>query len=189
MPLSNSVRKRYQCLPWTERPAGAYLLRAVQPEDIESIRLWRNAQMDVLRQSAPIEPDAQRRYFAENVWPQLELTEPMQILLAIERDGLFVGYGGLVHVAWNDQRAEVSFLLDPDCADGYAEVFGAFLDALKSVAFDDLGLHRLFTETYAHRTAHIAILEQAGFEREGVLRDHVRISGNPVDSILHGCLR
>jgi RimJ/RimL family protein N-acetyltransferase len=64
----------------------------------------------------------------------------------------------------------------------------AFLHFLSGWAFGELGLNRLFTETYAFRDAHIAILERAGFISEGRLRQHVVVAGRPTDSILHGLL-
>ena len=103
-----------------------------------------------------------------------------------------IGYGGLVHIAWEHRRAEISFLLDPArvAAPGsYAVDYANFLSLIKEIAFECLGLHRLFTETYATRTHHISVLEDSEFRHEGVLRDHVIIEGRPVDSLLHGCLK
>lgn len=182
----------YACMPRPRLSAGPLWIGAVQPGDIEAIRLWRNAQMDVLRQSAPIAPDAQARYFAERIWPSLDLPQPGEILVSYREGDVLIGYGGLVHIAWEHGRAEISFLLDPAYLappEVYARYFAGFLGLIKRLAFDDLGLERLFTETYAIRTHHIAVLESAGLKREGVLRRHVRIAGEPVDSIMHGCLK
>lgn len=170
---------------------GVLDLRAVQPADIEAIRQWRNAQMDVLRQTAPISPEEQERYFAEHVWSQTESPEPSQILLALESAGVLIGYGGLVHISWPNRRAEVSFLLTPDRekkADELIALFSRFLDLMKQLAFEDLGLRRLCTETFSHRTRHIAALEASGFRCEGRLREHVLIDGKPTDSFAHGLL-
>lgn len=164
-------------------------LSAVQPEHIESIRVWRNAQMDVLRQSAVITPEAQQTYFETVIWPDYESAQPKQLLVSIFRDHRHIGYGGLVHISWPDLRGEVSFLLNPDLtsdASTYDSIFSGYLELIKILAFNDLGLKRLYTETYAHRTAHIGILERSGFHSEGRLRGHVRIDGLPVDSLIHG---
>ena len=181
----------YVALPRARLSDGTISVRAVEPGDIEAIRQWRNAQMDVLRQTAPITPDAQARYFATHVWPGKSATEPPQILVTIERDGAPVGYGGLVHISWPNRRAELSFLLAPaferDQAQR-ADLFGRFLNLMKQMAFRDLAFHRLFTETFAQRTRHIATLEAHGFRCEGCLRQHVVIDGQPVDSLIHGCL-
>lgn len=180
------VRMPEACL--TEGPLS---LAAVQPRHIEAIRLWRNAQMDVLRQSRPIGADEQADYYGRHIWPDKARPEPANILLIVEEEGVPVGYGGLVHIAWEHRRAEISFLVKPEIAAdpaGYRRCFLGFLGLAQRLAFDQLELDRLFTETYATRDRHISVLEEAGFRREGTMRHHVRIDGRPVDSIIHGCV-
>jgi len=182
---------RYRVMPYPRLSDGMLDVRAVQPADIEAIRQWRNAQMDVLRQTAPISPEQQTRYFADHVWPHVASQEPVQILLALESAGVLIGYGGLVHISWPNRRAEVSFLLTPDRerqSDVLIEFFSRFLNLMKQLAFDHLGLRRLCTETFAHRLRHIAALEASGFQCEGRLREHVLIDGTPTDSFAHGLL-
>jgi RimJ/RimL family protein N-acetyltransferase len=183
--------KRYLCMSHPRLDRSAYSFTAVQPEDIESIRQWRNSQIDVLRQPAPITCEQQQQYYATHIWPDTERPHPANLLLSYCSEGRLIGYGGLVHIAWDHMRAEVSFLLDPERAADpgqYGEDFTNFLALMKELAFEELGLRRLFTETYAHRHLHISLLQKSGFCREGVLRQHVLIDGNPVDSLIHGCL-
>lgn len=166
-------------------------LRAIDPVDIEAIRQWRNAQLEVLRQSRPISGQEQADYFAQMIWPDKSEIRPTTILLAYLEDERLIGYGGLVHIQWDDRRAEVSFLLDPQREtdpNGRAVDFGRFLELIKEFAFVDLGLARLYTETYAMRERHIETLECHAFRPEGRLRSHVRVKGQPVDSLVHGCL-
>jgi RimJ/RimL family protein N-acetyltransferase len=182
----------WKCLTRQRFVQGTYAIVPLEPEHIEPIRCWRNAQLDVLRQSAPITPPQQEAYFARHIWPTMAEAEPANILMALLRDQAHIGYGGLVHVSWADRRAELSFLVDPARAgdlERYRADFSAFLALAQQMAFEDLRLHRVFTETYAIRRHHIGILEAAGFVREGVMRDHVRIGGTFVDSILHGVVR
>jgi RimJ/RimL family protein N-acetyltransferase len=181
----------YACLKRQHFEHQGYALLPVQPEHIEPIRLWRNAQMDVLRQSAPITAEQQLAYFDRHIWPTQALAQPANLLLALLHEGRLIGYGGLVHIAWEHRRAEVSFLLDAARIHSeaqYAADFSAFLSLLATVAFDDLGFRRLFTETYAMRLHHIAVLQANQFDLEGVLRQHVLIDGRPVDSLMHGRL-
>jgi RimJ/RimL family protein N-acetyltransferase len=182
----------YACLPHPRIEQGGFWVETVQAGHIQAIRTWRNAQLDILRQPAPISPKEQEAYFATQIWPSLASPQPTNILLAFHEGERLIGYGGLVHIAWEHRRAEVSFLLDPQAAtpaEAYACRFVAFLGLMKKLAFDELGFERLFTETYALRTDHIAVLEAAGFRREGVLRNHVRIDGRGIDSLMHGCLK
>jgi RimJ/RimL family protein N-acetyltransferase/predicted ATP-grasp superfamily ATP-dependent carboligase len=170
---------------------GFLVLRAVEKRDIEFIRVWRNAQMDILRQHQLISKSDQERYFLMHVWPEKESVNPGQILLAIELEGNLIGYGGFVHINWDSGRAEVSFLLNPDIekdTEAVHDYFYRFLNLLKEIAFKKLGLIRLSTETYEHRKLHIHILESVGFRLEGRLRKQARVRGRYVDSLLHGIL-
>lgn len=170
---------------------GSVVVRAVEPEHIEAIRCWRNAQIDVLRQSRAITAEEQVAYFERAVWPDKSSDRPANILLGLFEDGRMIGYGGLVHIAWDYRRAEISFLLATEIAQDEAVVstlFATWLRQMQRLAFEDLGLSRLTTETYAMRTLHLRILDQAGFQREGLLRQHVRVGGRPMDAVIHGCL-
>jgi RimJ/RimL family protein N-acetyltransferase len=181
----------YSVMPRPRLQDRELALRAVQPADIESIRLWRNAQMDVLRQSTVITTEAQQRYFAEHVWPQKTISHPEQILLGIEMNDRLIGYGGLVHISWRDLRAEVSFLLAPPVEfDRHLRsvIFAKFLRLLQEFAFMDLSLSRLWTETYSNRTEHIHTLEAFGFQLEGRLRKHISMNDVFLDSLIHGSL-
>ena len=184
--------KSYVCLTKNCLRDGDYSIVPVQPEHIESIRQWRNTQLVALRQAEPISQQQQVNYYATNIWPSMTELMPTTILLSYLYQDQPIGYGGLVHIAWHDLRAEISFLMDPERATdaaNYAADFRCFLGLIKRLAFDGLGFQRLFTETYDIRQMHIATLEQSGFMREGVMRQHVRIDGFSVDSIIHGCLK
>ena len=178
------------------RSFGGYSVRAIAREDMEPIRRWRNAQLRVLRQACEIWPEEQRRYFDELVLPTFEDRHPSQVLLTLLLDGERVGYGGLTHIDWGARRAELAFLGPPERSDDperpdalerYGPDFRAFLAlAIDGIAFADLGLHRVFSETFDVRPHTIAILESFGFVAEGRMRDHVRIDGRYADSLLHG---
>ena len=175
---------------WVE---GPFVFEELAEGDIETLRGWRNAQTSVLRQNDPISAEQQRAWFRDVVQPTHASAAPSFLLVAVRRadGGAFVAYGGVTNVSWRDRRAEVSFLADTAIAaddDAYREVFGAFLRWLDACAFDDLGLHRLFTETYAYRTFHLSLLEAHGYRLEGRLRDHVVKDGTAVDSLMHGRL-
>ena len=183
--------RHYACLPRAAVSDGRHSIMTIQDAHIELIRQWRNAQMDVLRQKEPLTEEGQTSYYSRCIWPTLVERHPANILLAFLEDERLVGYGGLVHISWPDQRAEVSFLLKPALASNAADYearFSAFLSLLKQLAFGDLGIERLWTETFASRGHHIAVLEANGFRPEGCLRGHVRIAGARLDSLLHGCL-
>ena len=182
----------YYPLPQSEYHHEAYRLVPIRYEDREPIRAWRNAQLEVLRQAAPLTAAQQEAYFQRVVLPLFEQEQPSQLLFSLLHEDKLIAYGGLVHLSWPDLRAEVSFLVGPvRAADAatYRQDFLAHLRLLGQVAFESLKFNRLFTETYDIRPAHIAILEEAGFRLEGRLRQHIQlVPGTFTDSLMHGQL-
>lgn len=176
--------------PARPRTAGEYAVRSIARTDMEAIRVWRNAQMPVLRQAAEISPEQQERYFEQAIRPTFASEHPRQVLLTLLEKGEPIGYGGLTNLEWEAREAELSFLVTPERAedpDTYELDFAAFLHlVVDGVAFGELGLRRVFTETYDVRPRHVAILEAFGFVLEGRLPARTRIDGGDVDSLLHG---
>jgi RimJ/RimL family protein N-acetyltransferase len=186
------MNSSWLCLKQQRFEHQSYAIVPILHDHIELIRCWRNAQLDVLRQESPISSTQQETYFAQSIWPTMSYEAPRNLLMGLLFEDRLIGYGGLVHIGWRDQRAEMSFLVDDLRAKEpvkYARDFSAFITLVRTMAFDDLGFHKLFTETYANRQQHIQLLESAGFQREGVLRDHVKIGGVFVDSIIHSIIQ
>lgn len=186
-----AIPSQYLAIPTSRIKEDELVLRPVAPRDIESIRVWRNAQMEVLRQTAPISSEEQLRYFSQHVWPCMESLHPSQILFSIERFGLLIGYGGLVHLNWEARRAEISFLLRPDLEshpETLSKVFSGYLNVIFKIAFLSLGLNRLSTETFEFRSIHLKVIKESGLKFEGTLREQVMVRGEAFNSHLHGIL-
>lgn len=168
-----------------------YQLVDIRLQDIEMIRQWRNDQKDILRQNNIIESDEQKAYFDKVIVPTFLQDHPKQILFSLLHHQECIGYGGLVSIDWEAKRAEISFLVNSKRAavsSQYEKDFNHFFDLLCQVAFKELQFHKLFTETFAYRDAHILLLEKFGFQKEGVLRDHVYKKSTWHNSIFHGLL-
>ena len=181
----------YKCLPRKIYKIENHTIEAVQPEHIEHIRLWRNQQMDVLRQSKPISKEEQIAYYKKHVWPEMKKNNPDKILLSLKFDGELQGYGGLVNISWENLRGEISFLLDTRIANtkkDYDELFPFFLLIIKNIAFHDLTLFRIYGELFAIRPKYAKAFENAGFTLEGVLRAQSRLNSKPINSLIYGIL-
>ena len=182
----------YNCLNQQEFCSGEYRLVPIRFEDRYLIMKWRNDQMYHLRQNKELTKEEQDFYF-DNVVSHLFLKEqPEQILFSFLKNDELIGYGGLVHMSWEDKRSEMSFLLNPELVNDeniYEEYFTKFIYLMKEVNFSILDFHKLFTETYSHRSFHICILEKAGFELEGILRDHIIIEKKYFNSIIHSIIK
>lgn len=180
----------YRCLSKQTFSMLDYELVPIREKDIIPIMHWRNAQMNILRQSRPITTEEQLSYYEHHIRPCFTTPRPQMVLFSYLLNRRCIGYGGFVHIDWGNRRAEVSFLLDPARTtdeDTYARDFSLFLQLIKKIAFHELKFQKLVTETYDCRPLHIYILEHAGFTLEGRLKKHVMIDGKPVDSLMHAC--
>ncbi len=183
----------YKCLPVQNfQGQNGYSIVPLRKEDMETIRLWRNAQIDILRQKSPLSAEEQKHYFDKILVPSFEQPEPSQILFSYLLNNQFIGYGGLTHIDWQAKRGEISFLIDPEIHEAnpeFYEKFLQFLSLLSQVAFKILSFNKLTAEVYAFRAPLIAILEEFGFQQEGRLRAHVMKQDKLIDSFLYGLLK
>ena len=171
---------------------GDYILVSIRQKDMKKIRQWRNAQMSILRQSVKLLPGEQELYFKNVIKPSFTNKETKQLLFSIIKNSQLIGYGGLVNISWKNKRAEMSFLLDDQRAKNkilYKEDMINFIYLIKKVIFEEMKFNRMYTETFAFRTFHISILEENGYMKEGILRNHLLESGKFYDSIIHGMIK
>jgi RimJ/RimL family protein N-acetyltransferase len=179
---------KYKILSKGEYIKNKLTVATIDNSKIQQIRIWRNQQIDILRQNKFITEEQQQLYFTTNVFPLLEENFPEQILFNCHYEGDFIGYGGIVHISYENKTGEISFLLDPLIQDKlfYEKIFITFLDLMSNVAFEELMLNKLFTETFSTRIEHVSILEKAGYVLEGIRRSHVILNNQIADIYLHG---
>lgn len=182
----------YRCLTQTRFSANPYALIPIKKEHLHAIKEWRNAQIAVLRQAAPLSDHDQEEYWHNVIEPQFSVERPPQVLFSFLKEEFCIGYGGLTHIDWISRRAEVSFLLNPERTKDsalYKHDFTAFLKLLVDAAFNTLAFHRLYTETFDMRPLHVAVLEAFGFRLEGRFLEHNLIEGAYIDSVMHGFVK
>ena len=165
---------------------GDYSIVPLRYEDRFSIMKWRNEQIYHLRQARPLTEDDQQRYFDNVVSKLYDNPKPDQILFSYLEKGVCVGYGGLVHINWIDRNGEISFIMDTQLeAEHFAEHWSNYLTMLKKVAFDDLGLHKIYTYAFDLRPHLYTMLEANGYKREATLKEHCLFNGEYKDVVLH----
>ena len=155
-------------------------------EDLFTIKNWRNEKMDVLRQKKTLTDNDQVAY-----WKTVSSSDHTK-LFSIKQNGVLIGYFGLVHIDYENKHAEISFLMDPkfpENTDRYAELFSKAISYACRTGFESLGLHKIFTETYAFREGHIEIISENRFTQDGVLRDHIYLNEKYYDSIIQSKLK
>ncbi len=168
-----------------------YSIESVRYADAEPIRKWRNEQISALRQSTELSSDEQILYFQQVIEKDFPEDQPDKILVRFCHKDELIGYGGIVHLDWVNLRGEVSFLLNTTHTQNlekYSIELGIFFRLIKKLGFLKLGLNKLSTEAFAHRDYHVLAIENSGFQREGILREHTMINGAWVDAVVASCL-
>mgnify|MGYP006095714435 CR=1 FL=1 len=178
--------RSYKVLNKQEFSNNEYRLVPIRNEDSYEIMKWRNEQIYHLRQSEPLTKEEQDDYF-ENVVGQLFGQEqPNQILFSFMKDKECIAYGGLVHINWADRHGEISFLIKTEQEKTqFSNLWTKYLELIEYVAFEELGLHKIFTYAIDLRPKLYPILIAAGFEKEAVLKEHILQNEAYIDVVMH----
>ena len=71
----------YQALSKNVFNRNGYEAIPIRLEDMESIRIWRNAQIDVLRQKRELTAEDQANYYHNVIRPLFDRQEPDQLII------------------------------------------------------------------------------------------------------------
>lgn len=177
---------QYKALRINKQFIGDYQLVPIRYGDRHLIRKWRNEQLYHLRQVEPLSEEQQNRYYQDVLAPLFRQDQPAQLLFSLLRGNECIGYGGLVHINWRDKHAEVSFLMKTALEKEHFEaLWSIFLQLLQPVAFEGLGLHKIFTYAYDLRPRLYTALEESGFQQEARLADHCFFEGRYLAVLIH----
>jgi len=105
-------KRKYSFLPGKKYCLNKYSLVPLRERDVESIRKWRNEQIDILRQNKPLTKDEQSKYYHQVIKKSFYEKKPKIILFSFLIKNACIGYGGFVHIDWDSKKAELSFILD-----------------------------------------------------------------------------
>lgn len=102
------------------------------------------------------------------------------------RDGESVGFAWAFDLNDVAGNGEIGYWIAADeRGQGYAT---ETVDLLCEWAFLDRQLEKLLARVFEGNEPSMRVLEKAGFEREGRLRQHYRVEGDRVDAVLFGLL-
>jgi RimJ/RimL family protein N-acetyltransferase len=165
---------------------GNYSILPIRIEDRYAIMKWRNEQLYHLRQTKPLTTEDQDYYFENVVTKLFEQPQPEQLLFSYMEGNTCIGYGGLVHINWTDRNAEISFIMDTAReAKEFQKHWGIYLGLIEQVAFDELGLHKIYTYAFDLRAHLYEALEANGYKREAVLKEHCYYRDKFYDVVIH----
>lgn len=178
--------KRYKALHKQTFAKGKYSIVPIRFEDRLDIMQWRNEQIYHLRQNGLLTIETQNRYFEKKVNALFEEEKPNQLLFSYMKDNKCIGYGGLVHINWIDKNAEISFIMDTKLEEKeFQWHWSIYLSLMEQVAFTELGLHKTYTYAFDLRPHLYEVLENAGFIKEAVLKEHCYLNNKFFDVVIH----
>ena len=180
------MNRKYKILKRQEYQIDDYKIVPIRTQDKYKIMQWRNEQMYHLRQKKVLTEKDQDLYFDKVINKLFEQKYPEQILFSFLYKEQCIGYGGLVHINWQEKSAEISFLMQTKLEKKFFEKnWSVFLKLIEKVAFNDLTLHKIFTYAYDIRTHLYPILEKAGFILIKRLKNKYEINKQIFDVVIH----
>lgn len=176
----------YKCLKIQRYELNGFALVPIRFEDRLLIMKWRNEQIYHLRQNKLLNFEDQENYFVNIIGKEFDQEAPKQILFSFLKNGVCIGYGGLVHINWIDKNGEISFIMDTELEKDEFDInWSKFLDIIESVAFNDLWLHKISTYAFDLRPHLYKILEKNNFNKEAILKEHAYYGDNFINIIIH----
>lgn len=145
-------------------------LRAVEPEDVETMYLWEN-DPEVWRVSGTLAPFSRHALlkFVEEQQADVFLTRQLRLIIETP-EGTAAGTLDLFELDPLNRRAGVGILIYERSSRGRGYASEA-LGLLKDYARQTLGLHQLWCDIGADNEASLRLFGRAGFVRTGVRRD------------------
>ena len=176
----------YKVLHKQQFSVGNFSIVPIRFDDRHVIMKWRNEQLYHLRQQKPLTVEDQDTYFNTVVSKLFDQEQPNQILFSFLENGICIGYGGLVHINWIDQNAEISFIMNTVLEkERFHEIWSAYLGLIEQVSFQVLKLHKIYTYAFDLRPHLYLVLESSGFQKEAVLKDHCFFENKFKNVVIH----
>jgi len=181
--------REYKALTQQTYKSGEFEIVPIRHEDRLEIMKWRNEQIYHLRQREVLTVEKQENYFNTTVASLFNEERPIQILFSFLKENECIGYGGLVHINWMDNNAELSFIMETQLEnDAFSFYWSKFLGCIEKVAFGELSFHKIYTYAFDLRPHLYTVLEENGFKREAVLKDQCLIEGEYKDVVIHSLI-
>ena len=159
-------------------------LRALEKEDLKTAHKWVNDR-ELTHWLTMILPMSMTE---EEKWYDSLAMRENDLHYAIEtKDGVYIGGMGLHSIDWQSKKAMLGIMI------GEKEYWGKgygtdAVDTVLGIAFDQLGLHKIWLFTYDFNERAQKSYEKSGFKIEGKFRDDKYHEGRYHDSIIMSIL-
>ena len=164
--------RSYNCLKTNLFQSDSFSIVPIREEDKLAIMNMRNEQIYHLRQNKPLKAVDQDNYFTNVISKLFDTDQPNQILFSFLKNGVFAGYGGLVHINWIDKNAEISFIMNTNSEKkNFYKYWKIYLKLIEDVGFKELNFNKLYTYAYDLRPQLYVVLEDSGYSKEKEIID------------------
>jgi len=181
-------------------------LSAVEPENWETLRAWRNlpelrANFREYRELTKgmqeqywraVEQDRTQVHFevhTEKAHRQSVIDDKTGKIIKPSHIAYneLIGYCGLTHISWTNRSGEFGLYIAPEFqGNGYG---WDALTTLVKYGFEELNLHRIWCECYSNNDHAVGMYATMGFRSEGILKQHYYHAGQYWDSVIMGLLK
>lgn len=164
-------------------------LRAIEKEDLKTMRDWRNKPefRKNFREYRELNMEMQHKWFERFV---IEDNNTLMFLIERLEDSKPMGVCGLTYINWLIRSADLSLYIGEENAyidyESYAD---EALNFLMDYSFNQLNLHKLWTELYEFDSKKIRFFEKHNFKKDGILRDNCFEDGRYWNSYIHSLLQ
>ena len=159
-------------------------LRAIERDDIPRFLKWLNDPgiRRYLTMYLPLSRAQEERWFDQHL-----KNEGSQVFAIETIEGEHIGSIGLHEINWKDRCANLGIFIGE--RDFWGQGYGAdAIHALLTLAFDEMGLHRISLRVFDFNTRAIRCYQKCGFRQEGCLREAHFSEGRHHDVLLMGIL-
>lgn len=152
-------------------------LDTVEPEDLETLRKWRNLPdyRKCFREYQEINSDMQKKWYESKV-----VNDNSTLMFAIRdmQTKELLGCCGLCYINWVHRNSDLSLYIGKD--EVYIDDTGIAEETCKLLfdyGFKELGLRKIWTEIYEFDTPKYQLYEKFGFHKDGELRSQYFYDG------------
>lgn len=162
-------------------------LRAVERDDVVRGHKWMN-DWEIRRYlmpgpAYPLSMEEEERWFQST----LDSSGGKQFAIVTIDSDEHIGNCGFHRLDWKNRKAEVGILIGEKAYWGKGYGTDA-MRVLLRVAFDELGLNRVYLHVYSFNKRAIASYEKVGFRLEGTCRESLFRDGQFYDELVMGIL-
>lgn len=164
---------------YRDEAAGIYL-RLMSREDTDAIVAWRNS--DGVRKNFIYQTLFTRESHENWIRTMVETGKVVQMIICELGTDRPLGSVYIRDIDRQHRKAEYGIFIGEETARGRG-VGTAAAKLMLRYCFEEEGLHRVYLRAFADNVQAVRSYEKAGFVREGLLRDDVRIDGRYRDIV------